>query len=281
MTLSVLTIVKNRSAHLTQLVKGLCRSDVPPLELVVVDMGSTPSVSIDSTPFPNHVLRLDRPGLPLAEARNAAAQAARSDTWLFLDVDCIPMRGLIGAMAHALTEHDALICAEALYLGANDARAAWKEDDLLKRGSKHPVRQFPESGVRAEADAGLFWSLVFGIRRHSFEKVGGFDQAFTGYGAEDTDFGFRARQAKLPLLFMGGPGAFHQYHDSYEPPFQHLDDIVRNAVLFRKKWRIWPMEGWLAAFEKAGLIQRHDEAITILRRPDSSSIEQARVVPTQ
>lgn len=277
MTLSVLTIVKNRASHLAQLVEGLCRSDVLPAELVVVDMGSTCPVAIDPLPFPARVVRLDRCGLPLAEARNAAAQATLGDTLLFLDVDCIPMRGLVAAMAAALAEHDALICAEALYLGPDDARSAWREEDLIGRGSKHPVRQFPQNGLRTETNAGLFWSLVFGIRRQSFERLGGFDEAFTGYGAEDTDFGFRAREASLPLLFMGGAGAFHQYHDSFEPPYQHFEDIVRNAVLFRNRWHIWPMEGWLAGFEKAGLIQRDATSITILRQPEVGLMEQARV----
>lgn len=279
MTLSVLTIVKNRSGHLAQLVEGLRRSDVPPFELVVVDMGSSPPVSIGPTPFPTHVVRLDRSGLPLAEARNTAAKAARGDRFLFLDVDCIPMRGLTGAMAQCLADHDALICAEVLYLGPDDARAAWKESTLLTRGVRHPVRDFPDNGVRREDNAGLFWSLVFGMRRESFFALGGFDETFIGYGAEDTDFGFRAKEAGVPLLFMGGAGAFHQYHDSFEPPLQHLDDIVRNAAAFRKRWNIWPMEGWLDAFETGGLISRLDETITILRRPDPTEIEQARVVP--
>ncbi len=281
MTLSVLTIVKNRSGHLAQLVEGLCRSDVLPAELVVVAMGSACPVEVAPAPFPVRVVRLDRPGLPLAQARNAAARLAQGNAWLFLDVDCIPMRGLMAGMSQCLAEHDALICAEVLYLGPDDARAAWREEDLIERGSRHPVRQFPSIGVRSEANAGLFWSLVFGIRRQSFERLGGFDETFTGYGAEDTDFGFRAQQAGLPLLFMGGAGAFHQYHDSFEPPLQHFDDIVRNAALFRDRWQIWPMDGWLTGFERAGLIHRDDTTITILKRPARADIERARVVPAQ
>lgn len=278
MSLSVLTIVKNRSAHLAQLVEGLRRSDVLPDELVIVDMGSAPPVSIGETPFPVRMVQLDLPGLPLAAARNAAAQAAMGTDLLFLDVDCIPMRTLTDAMANALKKQDALICAEVLYLGPDDARGTWQEDDLQQRGVQHPVRAFPKSGLRKEDNAGLFWSLVFGIRRMSFFDLRGFDDAFTGYGAEDTDFGFRAKQEKLPLLFMGGTGALHQHHDSFDPPLQHLDDIVRNAMLFHKRWKIWPMEGWLEAFEKAGFIAREGEILTLIRRPDPDEIERARVV---
>lgn len=277
MTLSVLTIVKNRSSHLAQLIEGLRRSAVQPDELIIVDMASDPPVAAIDTSFPIHIVRLDAPGLPLAAARNAAAQSASGDRFLFLDVDCIPMRALTGAMIECLADRDALVCAEILYLAPTEARGEWEEAELMLRAASHPVRLFPAEGVRQEDNAGLFWSLAFGIRREAFFELGGFDEAFTGYGAEDTDFGFRAREARLPLLFMGGAGAFHQYHDVYDPPLQHFNDIIRNAQLFRDRWNIWPMEGWLAAFETAGMIAWTGDMIISLRQPTALEIADARV----
>ncbi|WP_205316205.1 glycosyltransferase family 2 protein [Novosphingobium sp. P6W] len=276
MSLSVLTIVKNRAGHLAQLIEGLRRSAAAPFELVVVDMGSDPPATIGDLPFRARVVRLDGGGLPLAAARNAAARAASGDYLLFLDVDCIPMRGLVDAMADALAANDALICAQVRYLGPEDARGDWQEAELLGRSSGHPGRRFPAQGIREVENAGLFWSLVFGIHRERFFDLGGFDEAFTGYGAEDTDFGFRAREAGLPLLFMGGPGAFHQHHDSFEPPLQHLDDIVRNANVFRVRWDRWPMEGWLAAFQKLGLVLWDQDRLSVHRRPTDEEIAHAR-----
>ncbi len=278
MTISVLTLVKDRPTHLAQLVEGLRRSAARPDELVVVDMGSAPPVAVDDVPFSVRILRLAQTGLPLAAARNAAAREAGGEVLLFLDVDCIPMRGLVGAMAEVVETHDALVCAQVRYLGPDDAREEWQEADLLSRSSGHAARSFPASGLRAVHDAGLFWSLVFGIRRDTFHDLGGFDEAFTGYGAEDTDFGFRAREAGLPLLFMGGPGAFHQFHDTFEPPFQHFADIVRNARVFREKWGQWPMEGWLSAFHRAGLIAWTEDRIAVHRAPTITELASARVL---
>nr|WP_205316121.1 glycosyltransferase [Novosphingobium sp. P6W] len=275
MGMSVLTIVKDRPGHLEQLLEGLRRSDVMPSEFIAVDMGSDPPVRLGDVPFPARVVRLDGDGLPLAAARNLAARSATGELLLFLDVDCIPMRGLIGAMVKVLEAHAALICAQVRYLGPDDARGSWQEADLLGRSAGHPVRRFPASGIRRVEEAGLFWSLTFGILRESFLDLGGFDEGFTGYGAEDTDFGFRAREAQLPLLFMGGPGAFHQHHDTFDPPLQHFADILRNAARFRSKWGIWPMEGWLTAFRKAGLIRLTDEQIDVVRHPTSREISLA------
>lgn len=265
--ISVLTIVRNRAGHLAQLVEGLRRSTQPPAELVVVDMASDPPVEIADAGFPVHVHKLATPRLPLAEARNLAARHACCDHLLFLDVDCIPMRALIGTMDQTLEQTDALICTEVLYLGPDDARGQWDEKDLTARGQPHPVRDFPAEGLRVEPNPGLFWSLAFGIRRARFDALGGFDDAYRGYGGEDTDFGFRAHAAGLPLLFMAGPGAFHQHHPSFDPPLQHLDDIVRNAQIFRARWGFWPMEGWLQQFEAMGLIAIEASSLQILRPP--------------
>lgn len=278
MTVSVLTIVRNRAGHLAQLVEGLRRSAVQPRELIVVDMGSDPPVHVEGLPFPSHIIRLSGGGLPLAAARNAAARMATGETLLFLDVDCIAMRGLVGAMAEALDAEDALICAQVRYLGPDAARGDWQEADLLAHSCGHPARRFPAAGLRREENAGLFWSLVFGIRRRRYQILGGFDDAFVGYGAEDTDFGFRAREAGLALLFMAGPGAFHQHHDVIDPPLQHIGDIVRNARIFHGKWGRWPMEGWLGAFKRADLIAWNETSVELLRLPTDREIAAARIV---
>lgn len=277
MSISVLTIVRNRAGHLAQLIEGLRRSDHYPDELIIVDMNSSPPVGIDDLPFANKLIRLSTGGLPLAAARNAAAAVATGDHLLFLDVDCIAMRGLVGAMTRTLSQQDALICAEVRYLGPDDARSNWEEADLLVHARGHPVRDFPVSGLRQVDNPGLFWSLVFGIRRSRFDALGGFDQRFTGYGAEDTDFGFGAERAGLPLLFMGGPGAFHQHHPGFDPPLQHFHDIVRNAQVFYEKWGVWPMYGWLSAFAKAGLIEWDEKLLAIKRAPTGEEIQAAMV----
>ena len=276
MSISVLTIVKNRAYHLAQLVEGLRRSTVPPDELVIIDMGSTPGLIAPNASFPIRLVAFERPGLPLSAARNAAARMARGEHLLFLDVDCIPMRSLVGEMHDLLERADDLICAEAFYLGPTDARDGWNEESLTLSAKSHPVRKFPTTGIRVEQNAGLFWSLVFGIRHRRFTDLKGFDEAFNGYGAEDTDFGFRAQRAGVPLLFKGGAGAFHQHHDMFDPPLQHLEDIVRNAQLFHDRWKFWPMDGWLDQFANMGLIARTENRIILLRPASAAEHLNAR-----
>lgn len=271
---SVLTIVKDRAAHLQQLVAGLSRSACVPAELVIVDM-SMPPLDVPEAGFPITVLRLPDAGLPLAKARNAAARTASSDIMIFLDVDCIPARDLVSRLGDAVEENDALICAEVRYLPSQGQDGVWTDAEMHDAGVVHPARNFPDRGLRIEANPGLFWSLAFGIRRSAFERVGGFDERFVGYGAEDTDFGFRAQAAGLPLMFLGGAGAFHQHHGVSDPPLQHFEDIVRNARVFHTIWRSWPMRGWLSQFSELGLITLHPDRIEYLRAPTDGELVQA------
>jgi glycosyltransferase involved in cell wall biosynthesis len=272
---SVLTLVKGRPLHLARLIDGLRRSHISPAELIVVDLDGE-YVPPGGSGLPIRVIRLPSAGLPLSQARNAAAAAASSEVLLFLDVDCIPLGTLVGAMGERCTRTPGLICAEVKYLGPGLVPDDWDEHDLLDRALPHPVRHFPESGLRRETNYGLFWSLAFGITRSLFRRLGGFDEAFAGYGAEDTDFGFQARRAEVDLFFLGGTGALHQHHGVYDPPLQHFTDIIRNATLFHHKWQAWPMTGWLDRFAQLGLVTWHDDAVRILRQPTAAEIAGAR-----
>jgi GT2 family glycosyltransferase len=102
----------------------------------------------------------------------------------------------------------------------------------------------------------LFWSLSFAVTADTWLAVGGFEESYEGYGGEDTDFAFTARAAGVPLVWVGGAHAYHQYHPTSAPPWQHLDDILRNGRLFADRWGSWPMEGWLEAFAAAGAIEQ-------------------------
>lgn len=275
MSLSVITLVKGRERHLAHLLEGLRRSDCAPAELIIVDLNDAP-LAAPAAGVPVVMARLATRGLPLAAARNLGAASASHEHLVFLDVDCIPGMGLIGALSDALQHHQALICADVRYLPDGVPRPGWTEADLLACGQSHPARTFPTAGLRLEPNPGLFWSLAFGVARTAFERLGGFNEAFTGYGAEDTDFGFRARAADLPLMFAGGALAFHQHHGVIDPPLQHFDDILSNAATFYALWGVWPMEGWLDAFERLGLITRTPTHILRHRGPTTAEVARAR-----
>lgn len=278
-TLSALTLVRNRQAHLDRLVEGLKLSASPPDELIVVDMSDAPA-RLPPVGFPVRVERLAGDALPLAAARNLAAALASGDILLFLDVDCIVSSAVCDRMQAVLAEHDAVICPEVLYLPAGAVRPGpLSEVDLSAAGRPHPVRPFPREGESPEGNPGLFWSLAFALRRSTFHRLGGFDETYVGYGAEDTDLGFRIAREGLPLLFAGGVPVFHQHHDGYDPPLQHFRALIANAKRFHAAWSIWPMDGWLRPMADLGLVDWSSDELTICRDPTPAEIAAAQKDP--
>jgi len=76
--------------------------------------------------------------------------------------------------------------------------------------------------------------LNFAMRRDTFLSAGGFDQRYTGYRGEDTDFGKALDIGGTPMAWLKGGLAYHQYHPHHMPPVHHLESVVRNAQLFER-----------------------------------------------
>jgi GT2 family glycosyltransferase len=279
--LSLVTIVKDRPLHLARLLRAVAAAEPPPDEIVVVDMGSQVTAREAEPPGcsrqPVWTSIAAEPGhLPLATARNRGAATATGDQLVFLDVDCIPSAHTFGAYRDAIGR-GGLVCGPVRYL-----ERFWEvglpadpdERVLRARSSPHPVRPPPDA-ERVGEDHELFWSLSFGCCRRTWEAIGGFDEAFVGYGAEDTDFAFTARARGIPVRWIPGGEVFHQWHRSEAPPVEHLASIVANAATFREKWDRWPMQGWLAEFARRGLVD-WDPAGTRLERPDRSHVARPR-----
>ncbi len=112
----------------------------------------------------------------------------------------------------------------------------------------------------------LFWSLSFAVCSTDWLEIGGFHTGYRGgYGGEDTDFAMCAARNGFRIAWVGGAHAYHQHHPVSDPPVEHLEDILRNARLFHRRWDRWPMEGWLNAFARQDLIC-YDEAVADWRR---------------
>jgi len=258
--LAVVTIVSGRHDHLCRQQARLALSHRTPSDYVVVAIDD-PAVGAwtpPNGPAP-HVVDLESSGpLPLAAARNLGARTAfdrGADVVVFLDVDCIPHPQLLGLFAEAAEQHPrSLLTGRVGYLPAGvDYDRPENFDNLAK---VHAFRPDPATGDYATGHHDLFWSLSFAVSRETWHAVGGFFEGYRGYGGEDTDFGLTARDRGVELVWVGGAVAYHQFHETQDPPVQHLDDILANGALFARRWGFWPMRGWLDAFERLGLVQR-------------------------
>lgn len=254
--IAVVTIVRGRLDHLAAQQAAL-RAQTTAHERVVVRMGG-PSVdaALDGSPVTLVQMPDEYERLPLAAARNAGVAAADAPAVLLLDVDCIPSPSLLARCVDALDRVGGLVAGPVGYLPPGATARSHAPAALAELAEPHPARPVPGVGELVREDRyELFWSLSFAVGRRDWERIGGFCEEYSGYGAEDTDFAWTARAAGVPLHWVGGAWAWHQHHPVSDPPREHLEDIVRNSTLFHRRWGDWPMTGWLEAFRAEGLIE--------------------------
>ncbi|MCQ8279591.1 galactosyltransferase-related protein [Acetobacteraceae bacterium KSS8] len=264
---SVLTLVRGRALPFERLVEGLCRQNVLPDRLVVAFMQDNPP-ALPPTPFPVSLVQVPGEPMPLAAARNRAAEAGGDGLLIFLDVDCIPSPELVRALTSAAEAHRGLLLGDVLYLpqgGADHDRSPARLDRL---GERHPARPVLASGeIRPEPDHGALWGLCFALPASLWHRAGGMDERYAGYGAEETDFAARLARLGTDVHWVADARAWHQYHPVHVPPLQHFDHIVRNARIFRETWGRWCMEYWLGQFRDRGLVDWTDTELRVRRRP--------------
>jgi GT2 family glycosyltransferase len=265
-TTAVVTLAHGRHPHLLAQRESLELGDKPPDHYVVVAIDD-PWIATWSPPGavrPEVVsLASDPRGLPLAAARNAGARRALelgADVVIGLDVDCLAGRDLVAGYADDVRSAPTTVWSGPVTYLAPPGAEGYDLRDLDDLDDPHPARPAPARGVRLRgADPDLFWSLSFALHRDTWDRIGGFGEEYVGYGAEDTDFGHRVAAAGVALGWTGSARAYHQHHPTSTPPVRHLDDILRNGALYRRRWGRWPMLGWLEEFEELGLVVRSGE----------------------
>jgi glycosyltransferase involved in cell wall biosynthesis len=267
MEISLVTLVNGRQIALENLLEGVKHLSTLPAELVIVHMNE-PAYLLPDMPIPIVQTELHNEHLlPLAAARNFAISQAKYDYVIFLDVDCIPSPSLILDYQQAFEKSDILWAGKIRYL----SKAAMAKPNLIHLledySDPDPVRAY-----NIDFSYELFWSLNFGCSKTIFDRIGGFDELFKGYGAEDTDFSFSARKKNVPIGTVN-TFAYHQYHPSYDPPLNHLQDILLNANMFKRKWNKWPMEGWLKKFQHMGYLNWSEERLTLIKQPTRLEID--------
>jgi len=279
MTISVCTLAKGRARHLENLVLGLRQSVRPPRELVVAVMQAE-RYHLPEASFPVRqvVLGEQEDGeLCLACGRNAAAARATGELLVFLDVDCIPDPHLLDDYASAADRRQGVFMGEVGYLanGATDDGVDFARFEEV--AVRHPERpEPPRHQAERSDDATAFWSLNFAMRAKDFAAVGGFDERYAGYGGEDSDFARTLAAKGLPLWWVRGAKAYHQFHPHHIPPVHHLDSVLANAVRSQEKWGEPVMEQWLRAFTLMGLIRRDDDGWRKLREPTEADFALTR-----
>ena len=176
-------------------------------EVVIVDDGSrSPLQPPEDCPLKVQVVHQEDLGFGLARARNTGARAAAHRILVFLDCDMIPEADWLAE--HARWHHAA---SDVLTLGFRshvdtagiDAAAVRHRPGSLTQLFADRPSQRPDwiefhmsrTSDLTSDDDDIFRIVTggnLGVSRDFYETVGAYDESFTQWGTEDTEFGYRA-----------------------------------------------------------------------------------------
>lgn len=248
MRVAVCTIQHGREARLLRQHALLGEAGVPHV-VVSMDGEPTAATAIASARLPIAA----GAARPLAAARNLAADVAiagGAELLVFLDVDCMPFPETIDTYVAAADELPGTILAGPIRYVPTGATVAEAREIAPHAGRPAPAAGETQPEYRYE----LLWSASFAAPVGVWRELGGFDEAYVGYGAEDTDFALRAEQAGIPFHWVGGADVFHLAHPPQVHDDAQLPALTANVERFRERWGYEPMPELLAALRAAGRI---------------------------
>lgn len=257
--LSVIIPVYNRRANLRLCLAALDKQTVRDFEVIVADDGS------DDDPlavfhefddrFRQRYVWHERGGVQIALSRNEGCAIAQGDAFLFLDSDVLLNSCAIGHYLNIHTANpDVIIAGRYDWLGpqivtAYDVHRRWER---IIRSEMPPldVGGMPQGIVGIDprlANPNLFNSSVvqYGpyclslfsgnllVPRQIFFNVGQYDAGIVGHGGEDAEFGMRAQQGQIPVIFSAEVVGYHVYHNRDQPT--NRKELTANAQYMEDK----------------------------------------------
>jgi glycosyltransferase involved in cell wall biosynthesis len=231
--LSVVIPTYNRLERLRYVIPALVAQDIgaAAFEVIVADSNSTDGTAAylaEVARTAPHVRHLPGPYAGRASARNAGIAAARAPLVLFTDADIIAAPDLLArhAARHAGGGSKAVIGCE-IQVDSYEAYLR-KRDDPAQRDPLHPP-------TRKRLTWLYFMTGNASVTRADLERVGGFDEAFTGYGHEDLELGYRLQQAGVPIEYAPEAVNYHWHPVPFEEQQGRMELAGRSTVRFFRK----------------------------------------------
>ena len=236
--ISVVIPACDRHEMLTEIVARWSAQSYPAesFEVIVVDDGSRTSLAPCFENAAPNVRLVESPGsdakFRAGQARQRGASVAAFDTLAFLDADIAVGDDFLWALdwIHQRVD-DPVVLGYLSGYNLHDIGFTHSIDDI--RGGKNPETTLAvipdrsrEPALRACLDNVDWlpeaWRLAYtgnlSLTKRSLEAVGGFATAFSGWGLEDLDLGYRLHRAGFPFVFSRFAVGFHLVDANEGPP---------------------------------------------------------------
>lgn len=264
---SVVIPAYNAARKLPACLEALRDQSCKPLEVIVVDDGSTDSTAIVAQQHGALVL-IQRHHGPAA-ARNLGMRNARGDLILFTDADCEPSPTWVEEMVRPFID-PTVVGVKGTY--------KTRQREIVAQLCQYEFEERYDYLDRFET-IDFVDSYAGGFRTAVLREMGGFDPAFSEANNEDVDLSYRLADAGHHLMFNRRAVVYHHHRtnwsayfrlkarrgywrmivyrlhpfkavsDTYTPQLLKLQILLLGlSLFFGVVATVWAMSAWVAAF---------------------------------
>ncbi len=224
--ISVVVPVYNGAETISQTIGCLLRQSLPPVEIIVVDDGSTDETSEVLREFDGRIILLTQPNSGPASARNRGIKAAVGDFIAFTDSDCLP-------------DEDWLLN---LSLGFDDERVAGV-GGVVRSAVRGLTSEYVDAirllDPQPDEDGEIPYLITANacFRREALIEAGLFNECFRKPGGEEPDVCLRMRRMGLRFRFAERALALHRHRQTIG---SFLNTIINYGEGLYRLGQLWP-----------------------------------------
>jgi glycosyltransferase involved in cell wall biosynthesis len=192
----------NAAKHLPKLISSLSSQTTKPIEIILVDDGSTDDTKEVATTLAKKykLLRYFRTknGGP-AKARNFGAWKSKGEVIVFTDSDCTPEKSWLAEMLKPF---------ENKKVGGVQGAYKTKQKELVARFSQIEIEERYEKMKHAKA---IDWigSYSAAYKASTYKKLKGFDESFPIASGEDPELSYRLQKEGQAIVFNPKAIVYH------------------------------------------------------------------------
>lgn len=208
LSISVILTVYNGERFLAEAIQNIKEQNYQPIEIIVVDDGSTDRAAEIAREFQDEIRYIYQPNQGPSGARNRGIESARGEAITFFDVDDLWEKGVLTRFAAYLRQNPEVEIVQRLI------QQMRMETLDTEKNTDHLVPVF-EPYQHVNLGSALY-------RRSVFEKVGVFDPTIPD--SEDTDWFIRVWENDIRKEVIPSVVLYYRQHD-------------RNRMIARKRLR--------------------------------------------
>lgn len=196
MRVSVIIPVYNGRRYLAEAIESALAQNYSPMEIIVVDDGSTDGSADIANSYSEQVRYFHQPNKGVAAARNSGIEKSRGELIAFLDADDIWAQNKLSIQVHCMSMHPHI----GYVLG--------RQRNFLEQGINKPFWIRDEHLLSDHV--GFLPASI--IRRDTFDKAGLFNPDYKV--SEDVEWFSRLKDLSIPMMVVPEVVLFRRIHDS-------------------------------------------------------------------